>query len=264
MRIKYVFLSAAFLFLFGLSMAVPTHAAPARATAGDLRTLLDLQLSEHVYLAGTATGAALGGRDAEFKAAADALDMNSVEISKSIGSVYGSDAENAFLPLWRSHIGFFVDYTQGAAAKDRAKMDKAVSDLTGYSQDFAAFISGANPNLSKDAVVDLLNSHVVGLKDAVDAQAAGDAPKAYAALRMASQHMDMIGNALAGGIAKQFPDKFTGSSSSPASTLRATLNWALGEHIYLAASATGAALGGRDAEFKAAADALDMNSVDLS
>ena len=264
MRITHWFLSAAFLVLFGLSAAVPTHAAPAHATASDLRTLLDLQLSEHVYLAGSATGAALGGRDAEFKAAADALDANSVEIAQSIGSVYGPDAETAFLPLWRSHIGFFVDYTQGVAAKDQAKQDKAVSDLLGYTQDFAAFVSGANPNLPKAAVADLLESHVVGLKDAVDAQAAGDAPRAYMALRTASQHMDMIGNALAGAIGKQFPDTFSGSATSPASTLRATLNWALGEHVYLAASATGAALGGRDAEFKAAADTLDANSVDLS
>ena len=215
MRIQRWFLSVALLAAFAFSAAMPAYAAPARATASDLRTLLDLQLSEHVYLAGTATGAALGGRDAEFTAAADALDANSVEISKSIGSVYGADAENAFLPLWRSHIGFFVDYTQGVATKDQAKQDKAVADLTTYTEDFAAFVSGANPNLPKATVADLLKSHVLGLKDAVDAQAAGDAPRAFTALRTAYQHMQMIADPLAAAISQQFPEKYGDSAATP-------------------------------------------------
>src|SRR5215470_13033206 len=70
--------------------------------------------------------AALDGREAEFKAAADALDANSVEISKAIGSVYGEGAEQAFLPVWRRHIGFAVDYTVGVATKDQVKQQKAV------------------------------------------------------------------------------------------------------------------------------------------
>jgi LPXTG-motif cell wall-anchored protein len=215
MRTKYWFLSAAMLFLFGLSAAVPAHAAPSRATASDLRTLLDLQLSEHVYLAAAATGAALGGRDAEFQAAAAALDANSVDISKSIGSVYGADAEAAFLPLWRSHINFFVDYTQGKAANDQAKQDKAVADLTAYTEDFAAFVSGANPNLPRQTVADLLVEHVLSLKDVVDAQAADDLTKAYTELREAFHHMQMIADPLANAIAQQFPDRFGENMGTP-------------------------------------------------
>src|SRR5262245_41333298 len=40
------------------------------------------------------------------------------------------------------------------------------------------------------------------------------------------------------------------TSATPASTLRTTLNALLGEHLILAAAATGAALDGRGAEFK--------------
>jgi hypothetical protein len=43
-----------------------------------------------------------------------------------------------------------------------------------------------------------------------------------------------------------------------------TLNQLLAEHASLAASATYAALGGRNKEFEAAASALDMNSQDLA
>jgi LPXTG-motif cell wall-anchored protein len=258
------------LFVFALTLTlalagpVVGRAAPAATSAADLRVTLNSLLTEHTALAASATGAALGGREAQFKAAAAALDANSVDLSKAVGSVYGSAAEQAFLPLWRKHIGFFVDYTQAVAAKDQAKADKAVADLTQYTQDFGAFLNSANPNLPKDAVAGLVKTHVLTLKDVVDAQAAGDQTKAFSALRTAYAHMDMIAAPLAGAIAKQFPDKFSGAADSPAANLRVTLNTALQEHTYLAARATGAALGGRDDEFKAAAAALDANSVDLS
>jgi hypothetical protein len=163
-----------------------------------------------VYLAAAATGAALDGREAEFKAAAGALDQNSVAISKAIGSVYGMDAERAFLPLWRRHIGFAVDYTVGVASSDKTKADKAVSDLIGYTEDFGAFLASANPNLPKNVVAGLVKHHVVTLKDVIDAQASKDPAKAYMALRAAAGHMSMIADPLAEAIVKQFPDKFTG------------------------------------------------------
>ena len=124
--------------------------------AAELRARLNTLLQEHAYLAAGATNAALGGRQAEFQAAAGALDANSVDLSKAIGSVYGGGAEQAFLVLWRTHIGFFVDYATGVATKDKAKQDRAVNDLVGYTQDFGAFLSSANPNLPKAAVADLV------------------------------------------------------------------------------------------------------------
>ena len=240
----------------------PTTAPSTTTGAGTksigLRTALNKLLGEHVILAANATNAALGGRNDEFKAAAYTLDANSVALSKAVGSVYGTDAENAFLPLWRKHIGFFVDYTQGVAANDKAKQDKAVNDLIGYTKDFGAFLNSANPNLPADAVANLVKDHVVGLKSVVDAQAAKDYARAYTKQREAYQHMRMIADPLAGAIVKQFPDKFDGPSDSKSGDLHVALTALLQEHANLAA------VGGRNEEFKAAADALDGNSVDLS
>lgn len=173
-----------------------------------LKAKLNTLLSEHVYLAAAATGAALGGRDGEFKAAAGALDNNSVDVSKAIGMVYGTGAEAAFLALWRKHIGFVVDYTTGIAGKDKMKADKAVNDLLQYTQDFGAFLSSANPNLPKAAVADLVKGHVLTLKTVIDAQQMGDQQKTYWSLREAAMHMQMIADPLADAIAKQFPGKF--------------------------------------------------------
>jgi hypothetical protein len=192
----------------GAGMASP--ASTSATPAASLRTALNGLFAEHVYLASAATGAALGGREAEFKAAAGALDANSMAIAQAVGSVYGKDAEAAFLPLWRRHIGFVVDYTVGAAAADRARQDKAVNDLVAYTQDLGAFLSSANPNLPKAVVADLVKHHVVTLKEVVDAQASKDPTRAYTAVRRAAGHMQQIADPLAEAIVKQFPDRFRG------------------------------------------------------
>ena len=187
-----------------LCIATPVTAQ----SAGDLRVGLNQTLAEHVWLAAATTEAALGGRGAEFQDAAHALDANSVALSQAIGSVYGADAETAFLALWRKHIGFFVDYTTGVAKKDKAMQEKAVKALIGYADDFGAFLSSANPNLPKEVVAGLVRDHVVGLKAVVDAQAKAEWATAYGKLRQAAAHMQMIADPLAGAISKQFPDKF--------------------------------------------------------
>jgi hypothetical protein len=193
----------------GQSAQTMAAAQPAMTPAATLRVTLDTLLQEHIYLASAATDAALAGNNAEFTSAAGALDANSTELSQAIGSVYGADAATSFLALWRKHIGFFVDYTQGVAAKDQAKQDKAVSDLIGYTQDFGAFVDTATGSrLKKDQVADLVKGHVVGLKTVVDDQAAKNYDGAYTQERKCSKDMQPIGDALAGAIVAQFPDKF--------------------------------------------------------
>ncbi|HWH32658.1 MAG TPA: hypothetical protein VNU01_08300, partial [Egibacteraceae bacterium] len=236
----------------------------ATAQAADLRAGLNTLLAEHVFFAGAAVNEALQGNTAGFEAAAGALDENSVALSEAVGSVYGPEAGEAFLGLWRSHIGMFVDYTQATAAGDKAAQDKAVADLTGYANDFAVFLSGANPNLPEETVEQLVVEHVVSTKDAVDALASGDAAKGFSEFREAIAHMHMIGDPLSAAIAQQFPEQFSTGTSEAASALRTQLNVKLAEHVWLAGAAVNEAAKGNTAAFEAAAGALDGNSQDLA
>ena len=231
--------------------------------AADLRTKLNLALGEHIILAAKATDAALGKRSNEFAAYGGLLNTNGTDIGSMLGSVYGADAKDAFNAIWSAHNGFFVDYTTGVATKDQAKMDKAVSDLTTiYVPQFTDFIVGAT-GLPKDAVTQLTTEHVLQTKAIVDAQAKGDWTAAYANLRIAYAHMQMIGDALAPAIAAKFPNTFTGEAVNKGVDLRVGLNQLLQEHLYLASFATGAALGGRSDEFAAAGTALNTNGTDI-
>ena len=175
------------------------------AVGAVMRTSLTAKLQEHTYLAGIVTGTTLGGGDAE--AAAEALDENSLELSRAIGSVYGDEAARRFLQLWRQHIGFLVDYTEGAAGGDTAKQDAARSALDGYRATFATFLNDANPKLSETAVANDLGQHIDSLLVAIDAQVAKD-PGQVNKLREAAMHMPGTGLLIATGIAQQFPTKF--------------------------------------------------------
>jgi hypothetical protein len=235
--------------------------------ASSLRATLTGLLEDHVYLAGIAVNTGLGeGLDSgAFKAAAGTLDKNSVALSKAIGGVYGDAAGDQFLALWRKHIGFFVNYAKGKATKDSALSEKALKDLDGYRTDFGAFISSANPNLPADAVAEELKPHIETLAAAIDA-AASKSTTVFTKLQKAAAHMPMTAKILAGGIAKQYPDKFDGSADAGGSELRSGLTGLLTDHVYLASIAvdTGVKAGLTSKPFKAAAGALDDNSVALS
>jgi hypothetical protein len=171
--------------------------------ASTLRSGLTYLLDSHVDLAGIALAQAVskGGnlKDPSVVAAVNALDQNSVDLSKAVGSVY-PDAEKPFLQSWRQHIGFFVNYTLGVATKNTAMANKAKSDLNGYRTSFGQLIHSVVPELPADAVAQELVPHVQTLLDTIDSLVAGDG-HVFEKLGVAASHMPMTAGTLAGGIA---------------------------------------------------------------
>jgi len=186
-----------------------TEAPTASTPAADLRVTLDRLLGEHAVLAMNAMRQGHDG-DPAFEATAAALEENTVALGEAIGSVYGSEAQDGFLQMWRDHIGFFVDLTVATAGDDQAGRRAALDQLAGYQQAFSAFLAGANPNLPEDTLNTALGAHIDQLVAFLDAHAAGDHAEANAAYREAYEHMFMTGDALAGGIVAQFPENFQG------------------------------------------------------
>ncbi len=242
-------------------------AATSNTGAATLRAGLTGLLTEHVYVAALATGAALRGDNAAFTQWAAALNgtdsnSNSSELVAAVGSAYGQEVGQAFNGLWRSekHIPAFVAYTQALAKGDKAGQDKAVADLKEYAKTFGTTMNSVNDNLPAEAVEKAITEHATTLIAVINAQKAGDQPKVYSSLREAYHHMDGTAKVLAVATAKKFPDKFDGDAASKAADLRAGMTSLLREHVFLATSATGAALGGRTPQFEAAAAALNADS----
>ncbi|RME50552.1 MAG: hypothetical protein D6790_21080, partial [Caldilineae bacterium] len=179
----------------------------AASAAADLRAGLTALLDEHTFLVGRSAAAALAADTIGFEAAAGALDANSQDLAAAVASVYGEEAGDAFLALWRKHIGFFVDYVLALSAQDNKAQQQARKALDGYTMEFAAFLNAANPNLPVEAVQELLKSHVATTLAMFEA-AATDPAEFYPALRAAYNHMPTIANALADAIIAQFPETF--------------------------------------------------------
>jgi len=242
--------------------------SPDMAPAATLRAALTAMLNDHVWLAGNALDTAIRAKgnlkDPAVQGAVAALDGNSVALSKAIGSVYPS-AEKPFLDSWRTHIGYFVNYTLGKATKDDAKVAQAKKDLDGYRTAFGQLIHSVIPGLSASAVADELKPHVQTLLDAIDADVAGS-PDFQTKLETAAAHMSMTADVLAGAIAK---DKgLAGSVDGSAATVLSTLTAQLNDHVWLAGNALDTAVvnGGdlKNAAVMGAVAALDANSVALS
>ncbi|HEU5082941.1 MAG TPA: hypothetical protein VFU14_06355, partial [Acidimicrobiales bacterium] len=246
--------------------------AGTESAASALRAGLTSLLQEHVYLAGIAVETALdAGGDMQapaVQAAVGALDENSVALSEAVGSVAGAENGEAFLGLWREHIGFFVDYTLGKATGDQAMADQALTDLAGYQDAAGAFFEEITAGgLPADATVQNLDMHISTLTAAIDAMVAGDG-QAFALLQDAADHMDSTALALATAITGALPDDFPGEVEGVPAETRAALTSLLQEHAYLAGIAIEQAVeAGGDLAAPAAAAAvetLDGNSVELS
>jgi hypothetical protein len=130
-------------------------------------------LVDHVYLAGVAVFTAYsdkGGLTGKpFKAAAAALDTNSVELGTAVGSVAGKQNEATFLEAWRSHIGDFVNYAKADATGDSGLKSKALGALDGYRTASGEFFSKITKGaLPADAVANDLTGHIETLAGAID------------------------------------------------------------------------------------------------
>jgi hypothetical protein len=182
---------------------------PVDEPAAQLDQTLTYLLGEHEYLAGIAVamGVMNGPDSGEFEAAAAALDENSVDLSKAVGSVYGDAGGKQFLELWRTHIGFFVDYTLAGGEGPAAK--KALKNLDGYRSDFGAFIEGATEGtLMKSDVEAALKPHVEATLAAIDAVLGKSKANPFSELKKAAGHMPMIASALSNAIVTHQPQLF--------------------------------------------------------
>ncbi|HVX68778.1 MAG TPA: hypothetical protein VHA79_03725 [Mycobacteriales bacterium] len=244
----------------------PTAAsADATATqAAELRTGLDTLFREHVDLTGfTVQTAAISGIGSTQTAAAlKTLDSNTVALADAIGSIYGPAARDAFLKMWRAHIGFFVNYTKGLASHDKHLVSQSQSQLAGYKRDFATFLAGAT-QIPANAIATELQGHIQTLESAIKAILTGS-KTAGAKLEMAAEHMDGTAQALASGIAKE--KGLTGNADGDAAGLRAALTGLLIQHV----AQTGAVIQSLVAtgslsspQTTGAISALDQNTVDL-
>lgn len=188
--------------------AVHETAHAAATTAPKLHAALRGLWHGHLVATHDYALAAHAGNKADETKAADAVVANAKQIADAVAGFYGKDAGDGLLKLLAGHWQGVKALTDAAHAGDKAAENKAMEDLASNGTAIAKFLAGANPNWTEDGLRGALVMHVADHQTQVDLMMS-NAPEAKqaAAWTEMENHMNMIADVLASGIAKQFPQK---------------------------------------------------------
>jgi len=182
--------------------------------AANLELTLDRLLGEHLVLAAEVMRAGLA-KAPDFAAAREALAGNTTDLSGAVGGIYGKDAGGAFDALWTRHIDAYLGFIAAMASGDANARADSLAKLHAYHDQIASFLASANPFLKREDVAALIQRHVQALIAQVEAAAAGDHQRTVATVGSAYRQTFEVGNALAVGIARQFPARFSDVKQPP-------------------------------------------------
>jgi hypothetical protein len=189
------------------------HGKPAAASTVDAKQTLRQDMrklwTDHTVWTRMYIISAVGGY-ADKDAAAGRLLKNQEDIGDAIGAYYGEEAGDRVTTLLKEHITIAVDLIDAAKAGNTEKFEKANAEWKRNAADISDYLSKANPNWPKDALVDMMNGHLSTTIDEVQARLDKDWEADVKAYEEVYEHILAMADTLSEGIIKQFPDKFKG------------------------------------------------------
>lgn len=217
MNARLIFASALLLTGTGLSFAQPAPAAPmdgmamaqtaAPVATPKLQAAMRSLWHDHVVHTREYALAVHAHDAAKAKAAEDAVVTNAKAVANAVGSFYGKAAGEQMFTLLAGHWAGVKALTQADSTHDKTAETAAMNALATNGGEIARFLAGANPNLPESAVSSLLAGHVAHHSAQIEEIMAGDMTAEATTWTAMQQHMNVIADALAGAIAKQFPAK---------------------------------------------------------
>ncbi|HKR37581.1 MAG TPA: hypothetical protein VJT10_22245 [Steroidobacteraceae bacterium] len=133
---------------------------------------------------------------------------NAKQLAGAIEPFYGKAASDQLFKLLAGHYTAVKAHATATVAGDAAGAKKAIADLTANANEIAKFLSGANPNLPEATLKSLLAAHGGHHVQQNQQFAAHDMAGEARTWEAMKSHIYTLADALIGGIAKQFPDKF--------------------------------------------------------
>jgi hypothetical protein len=205
------------LFVAALALSFPELAPAATPSADEAcvstkladtkAALRDLWIG-HIFWVRNVVDGRFAGNAQAAKAAEQQVVANAQAIAGVIEPFYGKAASDQLFKLLAGHWGAISDYLDATRSHKKVAQDEAYKHLVENADQIATFLSGANPNLPADKLRGLLTAHgahhVQQIQQFQTNQYDQEA-QTWAAMK---DHIYVIADALADGIAKQFPDKF--------------------------------------------------------
>ena len=204
------------IFVFGAVASAPLHAAdntivmPMQKSEEGKQAVFKMSMrklwAEHViwtrsYIVSTLAG----GKDAaeiEFR-----LLRNQVEIGSAFAPYYGQEAGTKLAELLTQHILIAGEVVKAAKKPASAKFLDADKRWHANSDEIATFLSGANPNWSKDMLLTMFNDHLALTTKQATSRLNKQWAEDIAAFDEVYVQALAMANDLADGVIKQFPEK---------------------------------------------------------
>ncbi|GAM10864.1 hypothetical protein OR1_03164 [Geobacter sp. OR-1] len=161
----------------------------------------------HVFWVRNVVVATKYGDNEAAKVAEAAVVENAKAIAGSIEPFYGKAASDKLFGLLAGHYGAVKEYMTSAYANDKTGKDSSRDKLIRNADEIAVFLSGANPYLPKETLYGLLTAHGGHHMKEIEALASKNYAEEAQVWSDMKAHMYVIADALAGGLAKQFPEK---------------------------------------------------------
>ncbi len=176
-------------------------------SAVDLRMGMRKLWEDHITYTRNYIISALAGLEDTTKVA-ERLLKNQDDIGDAIKPIYGGEAGKKLAALLRDHILIATEIIKAAKMANNEALSTANKKWYANADDIAAFLSGANPNWPKQALVDMLYKHLELTTGEVVSRLKKDWAADIDFYDKGHVHMLMFADALTDGIVKQFPNKF--------------------------------------------------------
>lgn len=176
-------------------------------SAVDLRMAMRKLWEEHIVYTRSYIISALADLE-DANAVAERLLKNQDDIGNAIKPIYGEAAGNKLSSLLRDHIMIASEVVKAAKMGKDDELAAANQKWQANATDIATFLSGANPNWSKQDLVNVLYLHLALTTGEVVSRLKKDWPADIDYYDKGHDHILLLADVLTDGIVKQFPQKF--------------------------------------------------------
>ena len=169
-------------------------------------SLHDLWVEHIVWTRQYIVAAAADQPDAPF--AADRLMRNQEEIGNAIKPFYGDQAGDQLTSQLKDHILIAVDLLEAAKTENSTALEQSEQKWYANAEEIATFLSEANPNWTKEDMVNMVNEHLSLTKTEAVARLTGDYATDVTTFDALYQHAVSMADEFTIGIVNQFQERF--------------------------------------------------------
>ena len=169
-------------------------------------SLYNLWVEHIVWTRQYVVAAAADQPDASF--AAERLLKNQEDIGNAIKPFYGDQAGNQLTSQLKDHITIAVDLLEAAKTGNSTALEEIEEKWYANADEIATLLSTANPNWTKEDMLNMLNEHLSLTKTEAVARLTGDYATDVTTFDALYKHAISMADEFTVGIVKQFQEEF--------------------------------------------------------